>query len=130
MTPLGRCHEKNASRAPYPAGPLSLTVRFSHLSYREILTMFGIQSAFEETQTYKDLLAIGHEKGLAEGREEGRREEAADLLLRLARRRFGALAPELEVRLEALPLARLEALAEAIFDLDSQAGLEDWLSRS
>ncbi len=88
--------------------------------------MFGIQAAFEQTQTYKDLLAIGHEKGLAEGR----REEAADLLLRQARRRFGALAPELEVRLEALPLARLEALAEAIFDLDSQAGLEDWLSRS
>jgi len=107
-----------------------LTVRFSHLSYREILTMFGIQTAFEETQAYKDLLAIGHEKGLEEGREEGRREEAADLLLRQARRRFGALAPELEVRLETLPLARLGALAEAIFDLDSQAGLDDWLSRS
>ena len=64
--------------------------------------MFGIQTAFEETQTYKDLLAIGHEKGLAEGR----RAEAADLLL------------------------RLEALADPIFDLDSPAALENWLSRS
>ncbi len=27
-----------------------LTVRFSHMSYREILTMFGIQTPFEETR--------------------------------------------------------------------------------
>jgi len=110
-----------------------LTVRFSHLSYPEILTMFGIQTPFEETRTYKELVAIGHEKGLdegrEEGREEGRREEAANLLLRQATRRFGPLPPELEVRLDALPLARLEALAEAIFDLASQSDLRDWLGR-
>jgi predicted transposase YdaD len=87
--------------------------------------MFGIQSSFEETRTYKDLVAIGREQGL----EEGRQEEAADLLLRLARRRFGPLPPELEVRLDALPLARLEALADAIFDLESQSDLRDWLGR-
>lgn len=50
------------------------------------------------------------EKGL----EEGRQEEAAALLLRQGRRHFGPLPPELEVRLDALPLARLEALADAI----------------
>jgi len=79
------------------------------------------------------LVAIGHEKGLdegrEEGREEGRREEAANLLLRQATRRFGPLPLELEVRLDALPLARLEALAEAIFDLASQSDLRDWLGR-
>jgi hypothetical protein len=110
-----------------------LTFRFSHMSYREILTMFGIQTSFEETRAYKDLVAIGHEKGLEEGeekgREKGRQEEAAALLLRQARRRFGPLPPELEVRLDALPLARLEALADAIFDLDSQSDLRDWMGR-
>ncbi|WP_295434979.1 DUF2887 domain-containing protein [uncultured Thiodictyon sp.] len=118
-----------------------LTVRFSHMSYREILTMFGIQTPFEQTRAYKELVAIGHEKGLEEGREEGlekglekgreegRQEEAAALLLRQARHRFGPLPPELEVRLDRLPLARLEALSEAIFDLDSQSDLRDWLGR-
>jgi predicted transposase YdaD len=99
------------------------------MSYREILTMFGIQTSIEETRAYKDLVAIGHEKGLEEGREEGRQEEAVALLLRQARRRFGPLAPELEVRLDALPLARLEGLADAIFDLDSQSDLRDWMGR-
>jgi len=99
--------------------------------------MFGIQTPFEQTRAYKELVAIGHEKGLEEGREEGlekgreegRQEEAAALLLRQARHRFGPLAPELEVRLDALPLVRLEALSEAIFDLDSQSELRDWLGR-
>lgn len=107
--------------------------RFSHMSYREILTMFGIQTALEETRAYKELVAIGHDKGLAEGREEGRREgrrqEAARLLLRQAGRCFGTVPPETRVRVEALPLARLEALADAIFDLDSLADLQDWLGR-
>ncbi len=95
--------------------------------------MFGIQTPFEETRAYKELVAIGHEKGLEEGREEGhekgRQDEAAALLLRQARRRFGPLPPEIEVRLDAQPLARLEALAEVIFDLDGLSDLRDWLGR-
>jgi predicted transposase YdaD len=104
-----------------------LTVRFSHLNYRELLTMLGFETSFEETRAYKELVAIGHQQGLEEGLEQGRQEEAVELLLRFARRRFGPLAPELEARLDALPLARLEALADAIFDLDSASALRDWL---
>jgi predicted transposase YdaD len=96
-----------------------LTLRFSDLSYREVLTMFGIQTPFEETRAYKELVAIG--------REEGRQAEAADLLLRLATRRFGPVPAQLGERIQALPLARLEALAEAILDLDSLERLEAWL---
>ncbi len=100
-----------------------VTVRFSHMSYREILTMFGIETPFEETRTYKELVALGRE----EGHEEGRKAEATTLLLRQARHRFGTLPAGTSERIGQLPLARLESLAEAIFDLDSVASLEAWL---
>jgi len=103
-----------------------LTLRFSDQSYREILTMFGIETPFEETRAYKELVAIGHEKGL----EEGRQAEAADLLLRQANRRFGPVPAQLGERIHALPLERLEALAEAILDLDGLDRLESWLGDS
>jgi predicted transposase YdaD len=115
-----------------------VTVRFSHMSYREILTMFGIETPFEETRTYKELVALGreegreegHEEGRKEGREEGRKAEATTLLLRQAKHRFGTLPAGTSERIGQLPLARLEDLAEAIFDLDSVASLEAWLRES
>jgi hypothetical protein len=63
------------------------------------------------------------------GGEEGRQAEAVDLLLRLATRRFGPLPAGLSERIHALPLERLEALAEAILDLDSLDRLDAWLDR-
>ena len=72
------------------------------------------------------MVALGHEKGL----KEGRHAEAIALLLRQATRRYGTLSPEISKRIEMLPLARLEALAEAIFDLNTLSDLLDWLSRT
>ena len=63
-----------------------------------------------------------------EGRVEGRVEEAAELVLRLLRRRWAALSSAVEQRVRALQLPRLEALAEAVLDLKSPADLEAWLS--
>jgi len=63
-----------------------------------------------------------------EGRVEGRVEEAAELVLRLLRRRWPILSSALEQRVRALQLPRLEALAEAVLDLKSLADLEAWLS--
>jgi predicted transposase YdaD len=103
-----------------------LSVRFSDMSYREILTMFGIETPFEETRTYKELVALGREKGL----EEGRQAEAATLLVRQAKRRFGPLPAALAAYIEQLPLATLEALADAILDVDSLDALDEWLRRA
>ncbi len=95
--------------------------------------MFGNLTPLEETRAYKELVALGWEKGRAEGRaegrEEGRRAEACALILRQSKRRFGALSPQLEEGIQALPLARLEALAEALLDFTAVPDLRDWLAR-
>lgn len=70
----------------------------------------------------------GREEGRREGLEEGRQAEACRFVGALVRRRLGSVAPELEVRLGALPVAVLEELGEAVFDMATLADLERWLA--
>jgi hypothetical protein len=51
------------------------------------------------------------------------------MTLRQLQRRFGALAPEHQARIQGLPLADLEALAEAHLDFQSSADLSAWLAQ-
>ena len=44
-------------------------------------------------------------------------------------RRFGALATEQQARIQILPLADLEALADALLDFQSSADVSAWLAR-
>jgi len=62
-----------------------------------------------------------------EGREEGRLEEGQALVLRLMRRRMRSLRPEVEEQVRQLNLEQVERLAEAVFDFQSSADLEQWL---
>lgn len=77
-------------------------------------------------------LAEGEAKGLAEGEAkglaEGKAQEACRLVMRQLARRFGLLGQDLQERVEALDLDRLEALAEALLDFGSVADLQDWLT--
>jgi predicted transposase YdaD len=73
---------------------------------------------------------IGYERGHLEGHAEGRRAEAASLVQRLLRRRFGALSAAIEERITALSLERSEELGEALLDFTALADLETWLSRN
>jgi len=88
-----------------------LGARFPHLSYREVLQMFQIEHTFEESQIYKDLIAIGESR----------------LVLRLLRRRLGEVPESLERRIRGLASPQLEALGEALLDFRSRADLERWL---
>ncbi len=81
--------------------------------------------AREEGQT--EGRAEGEAKGQAKGRAEGRAQEGIELVLRLLRRRFGSLAPELERRVGALTVGEVEALAEALLDFGGPTDLEKWL---
>jgi hypothetical protein len=45
----------------------------------------------------------------------------------LLQRRCGPIAPEQLARIRALPVKRLEELAEALLDFQSGADLESWL---
>jgi predicted transposase YdaD len=60
--------------------------------------------------------------------EQGATQEARSLILRQLTRRVGILSPMLQAQVEALPLAQLEALGEALLDFSGQADLERWLA--
>jgi hypothetical protein len=63
----------------------------------------------------------------AKGQREGRQAEAAALTLRLLQRRCGALTLQQRAQLQALPLERLETLADALLDFQGPDVLADWL---
>lgn len=50
-----------------------------------------------------------------------------DTILRQLRRRFGEAPAELRQRIEGLPSAQLEALAEALLDFSNLADAEAWV---
>ncbi|WP_043998714.1 DUF4351 domain-containing protein, partial [Microcystis aeruginosa] len=62
------------------------------------------------------------------GREEGRREEAVSLILRLLNRRLGEISSTLSQQIRELSLEQLETLGEALLDFTSLTDLTAWLS--
>ena len=67
------------------------------------------------------------ERGLKQGLEQGQRQEATALVLRLLRKRLGNLDSEPEARIQALSTARLEELGEALLDFRDPEDLTLWL---
>jgi predicted transposase YdaD len=108
--------------------------KLPHLSREEIQRMLHLPEVeLKQTRFYQDVFAEGRVEGRAEGHAEGRTEgqqqgEAA-LVLRLSRRRLGAVSAEAESRIRALPVAELEALGEALLDWHTPAELMVWLQR-
>ena len=62
-----------------------------------------------------------------EGQEEGRQQEAANLVIRLQTKRFGELFQEMRSHISSLPLPVLEDLSEALLDFTSIADVQAWL---
>lgn len=59
--------------------------------------------------------------------EEGKREEALSLTMRLLTRKIGTLEPELEAQIPELTKQELEDLGEALLDFSEPADLAAWL---
>jgi predicted transposase YdaD len=72
---------------------------------------------------------IGLEKGLRQGMAQGSHQEAAKLVLKLLKRQVSQVEPETEARVAALPVEKLEDLAEALLDFSKPQQLADWLDR-
>ena len=105
-----------------------VVTRFNGRSIPELCAMGGITlEEFTQSVAYKEIFGQGRLEGRQEGRAEGRQEAERDLALRQLRRRCGALSPEQVVRVRALPLERLEELAEALLDFQGPADLAGWL---
>ena len=86
---------------------------------------------FTQSVAYREIFGQGRqegrEEGWQEGRQEGRQEGELELALRLLRRRCGELSPPQVACIRALPLERLEALAEALLDFQNPQDLDAWL---
>ncbi len=92
-------------------------VRLSQLSREEILMIVGLP-----------LQELRHTRAVQEILEEGRRDEANALAIRLLMRRFGNLDQATRESLSALPLLRLEQLAEDLLDFTGPGDLQAWLT--
>jgi hypothetical protein len=95
-----------------------LLSRFNGRSITEICAMGGITlDDFTNSVAYCEIYGLG------------RQAEAASLALRQLQRRCGSLAPNQQTRVQALPLADLEALADALLDFQGPADLTAWLAQ-
>ena len=84
----------------------------------------------QQRRKYMEVVTRWEEKALAKGVGQGVAQEAQSLVLRLAKRRFGAaLSARLEARIRRLTVAQLEALGEALFDFKQLAELRQWLAQ-
>ena len=103
-----------------------LLSRFNGRSITDICAMGGITlDDFTSSVAYKEIFG----RGLEEGQQQGRQAEAAAMSLRLLQRRCGPLSTEQQSQIQALPLAELEDLAEALLDFQGAADLTAWLSQ-
>lgn len=102
-----------------------LMERFAGLSLEEIMVIIGTPiDELRHTRAAQQLISEGPVEGLPEGRVEG---ELA-VTLRLLIRRCGPLTSTTTAAIQALPLPRLEALAEALLDFRDGQDLEQWLA--
>jgi hypothetical protein len=69
----------------------------------------------------------GEERGARRGEQRGEIKEAQVLILRQLNRRVGNMSTEIETRVKALPLLRLEDLGDALLDFTQMQDLLDWL---
>jgi len=98
----------------------------AYLKQREEWRQEGIQEGRQEgIQAGRQ---EGIQEGIQEGRQEGLQEGEKKLLLRLLRRRFGEITPDLEQKIASLSIPQLEALADAQLDFSSLDDLITWLS--
>jgi flagellar biosynthesis/type III secretory pathway protein FliH len=76
----------------------------------------------------QDWLAEGRQEGLQEGEALGEARGEAKVTLRLLNRRCGLLSDTTTAEIQALPVDRLEALADALLDFTGPADLAAWLA--
>jgi predicted transposase YdaD len=74
-----------------------------------------------------DMTVLRESPWYQEIRQEGRKEEGQSLILLQLTRRIGEVAPEVRLQVQALSLAQLEALGEALLDFSEPADLDEWL---
>ena len=106
-----------------------LAQRFPFFSAEQIMVIAGFPlEEIRHTRAVQDWLAEGRQEGLQEGEAKGRQDGEAAVTLRLLNRRCGPLSEATTARIQALPVEKLEALADALLDFQGPADLASWLA--
>ena len=99
-----------------------LLTRFNDRPISEICAMGGLTlDDFTSSRAYREIYREGEAAGEARGE--------ASVTLRQLNRRCGPLSASTTTRIQALPLPRLELLAEALLDFTGPADLQAWLEQ-
>ena len=93
---------------------------------QDVIQRLLAMSILEDSSVYQYIV----HKGLEQGLEQGRQQEACTLVLRLLERRCGPLQPDQRATISALPLERLEALVDVVLDFQGTNDLLRWLEQS
>jgi hypothetical protein len=83
-----------------------------------------------EKEEVMELTTSWMERGIEQGLQQGLQQGEVAVTLRLLKRRFGALSEDVSARIAALPLARVEALADALLDFATPSDLTRWLDQT
>jgi len=70
----------------------------------------------------------GIAQGRAEGKAEGRAEGKEQLLVRMINKHFGVIPANVRARFHQLSADQLDDLGEALFDFETTADLDQWLT--
>jgi predicted transposase YdaD len=75
-------------------------------------------------------ITTGERIGFARGKQEGLVEGELSMVLRLLQKRLGQLSPTVREQIESFPLAKIEALGEALLDFTGADDLSQWLQQN
>lgn len=96
--------------------------------------VFSRQGVEKSMSTLQRLIQEGRQEGKQEGRQEGRQEGKqeglAESSLRLAQRRFGKVGKRNESQIRKLPIEKLDALFDALLDMQTEKELNEWLRKN
>jgi predicted transposase/invertase (TIGR01784 family) len=119
--------ERNIAEQPTSQAIIDLVTtimvyKFEQLSQQEVENMLGI--TLQETRVYQEIKA----EWLGQGLEQGREQEAVNLVIRQLTKRFGEISQETRSSISSLPLPILEDLSESLLDFTSLNDLQTWLA--
>jgi predicted transposase/invertase (TIGR01784 family) len=90
---------------------------------KDLIANFFREEIMQESVIYQDIL----QKGLEQGLNQGKKQEATALILGMLNRRFGSLETDIRERLDSLTTPQLEELSLELFDFSDLTDLMTWL---
>ncbi|NDC15983.1 MAG: DUF2887 domain-containing protein [Synechococcaceae bacterium WB9_2_170] len=113
----------------FPAVQTILLERLPLLTREDIMEIATIPAKdLRHTRVAQEWIEEGRQEGEVQGEARGRAAEAAAVTLRQLNRRCGPLPKATTEHIQVLPLATLEALADALLDFSGPADLAAWLA--